>query len=147
MVVSGHDHAYQRAEHGGVRYFVTGGGGAPLYGKASSPSAADAGAVKAFDSSWHLLAVTVRDDRVEVRAIRVDGSPIETTAWVDDVAGARSSGAATSAQPVAPTRTAAGDADYDDEAPVSGAWVWLLAAAVASAIAGLVLLARGRRAA
>ena len=30
-VFSGHDHVYERAEHNGLRYFVTGGGGAPLY--------------------------------------------------------------------------------------------------------------------
>jgi 3',5'-cyclic AMP phosphodiesterase CpdA len=29
-VFSGHDHVYERAEHNGIRYFVSGGGGAPL---------------------------------------------------------------------------------------------------------------------
>lgn len=148
MVISGHDHAYQRAEHGGVRYFVTGGGGAPLYAKSGSPAAADAQAVKMFESAWHLLAVTIRDDRVEVTALRVDGSTIETTGWVDDVAGAKHAAAVAAASP-APAQAAGGggggDADLDDEAPVGTTWLWLLVAAALCAVVGGALIRRDRR--
>jgi len=36
-VFSGHDHVYERAEHNGIRYFVTGGAGAPLYPRRPHP--------------------------------------------------------------------------------------------------------------
>src|SRR5262249_19893257 len=80
-VFSGHDHVYERAEVGGVRYFVSGGGGAPLYPRKARPSEIDAGAVKFFERVNHYLRVHVVGDQIEVAAIRVDGTPIETTTW------------------------------------------------------------------
>ena len=44
-VFSGHDHVYERAEHEGIRYFVSGGGGAPLYPRRPHPSPVDLEAV------------------------------------------------------------------------------------------------------
>jgi predicted phosphodiesterase len=82
-VFSGHDHVYERAEANGMRYFVTGGGGAPLYPKKAHPSQIDVDAVKYFERVNHYLRVHVVGDQIEVTAIRVDGTPIETTTWSD----------------------------------------------------------------
>src|SRR4029077_11750970 len=82
-VFAGHDHAYERAEHNGIRYFVSGGGGAPLYRRQPSPSPADLEAVKKFEPSYHFLRVAVAGSRVEVTGMRTDGTVIETTAWAD----------------------------------------------------------------
>ena len=83
-VFSGHDHAYQRAEHNAIRYFVSGGGGAPLYPRRPRPSAADLDAVKKFERAFHFLRVTVTGSRIEVTAVRTDGTVIETTTWTDE---------------------------------------------------------------
>ena len=80
-VFSGHDHVYERAEHNGIRYFVSGGGGAPLYPRRPHPSPADLDAVKKFERTFHFLRVTVTGGRVEVTGVRSDGTVIETTAW------------------------------------------------------------------
>jgi predicted phosphodiesterase len=82
-VFSGHDHVYTRAEHEGVRYFVTGGGGAPLYPKRPRPGSLDVEAVQKFERVFHFLRVTVTSQRIEVTGIRVDGTTIETTAWTE----------------------------------------------------------------
>jgi acid phosphatase type 7 len=77
VVFSGHVHNYEHQEHGGVIYFVTGGGGArpypikrtpddPLYGKAVN---------------YHYLSVEVEGAKVSVTMNRVelqDGNPIWT---------------------------------------------------------------------
>jgi hypothetical protein len=80
-VFSGHDHCYERAEHNGVHYFVSGGGGAPLYPRARTPSGLDVEATAYFERVNHYLRVVVLGDLVEVTAVRADGSVIETTAW------------------------------------------------------------------
>lgn len=82
-VFSGHDHVYTRAEHNGVRYFVSGGGGAPLYPKRPRPHPIDAAAVQKFERAFHYLRVAVTGRRVEITGIRIDGTTIETTAWVE----------------------------------------------------------------
>jgi hypothetical protein len=82
-VFSGHDHCYERAEAHGIRYFVSGGGGAPLYPRGPRPSAIDKAAVKTFERVLHYLRVSVHGDQVEVSAIRADGTTIETTMWGD----------------------------------------------------------------
>jgi acid phosphatase type 7 len=82
-VFSGHDHVYERAEHNGIRYFVSGGGGAPLYPREPNPNPVDLEAVKKFERVFHFLRVNVTGNRVEVTGVRTDGSVIETTAWVD----------------------------------------------------------------
>ena len=45
-VFSGHDHCYERAERNGVHYFVSGGGGAPLYGRGQRAAAIDKAAAE-----------------------------------------------------------------------------------------------------
>ena len=82
-VFSGHDHVYERAEHNGLRYFVTGGGGAPLYPRRPRPNPIDIEAVKKFERVLHYLRVSVTANRIEVTAIRADGTTIESTSWLD----------------------------------------------------------------
>ena len=88
-VLSGHDHVYERAETGGVHYFVSGGGGADTYARREHPDPADAAAVKSFESTLHYLRIRVHGARVEVAALRADGTPIETTTWTEPVVTAR----------------------------------------------------------
>lgn len=80
-VFSGHDHVYSRADRGGVRYFVTGGGGAPLYPRSPRASAIDKDATKYFERVNHFLRVHIWGELVEVTAVRTDGTVIETTTW------------------------------------------------------------------
>lgn len=88
-VFSGHDHCYQRSEVGGVRYFVSGGGGAPLYGVGKRVSPIDAAQVTRFEKVNHYLRVHVIGDQVEVTAVRTDGTPIETLSFGGDGAGGK----------------------------------------------------------
>src|SRR5690606_29686647 len=84
-VFSGHDHVYSRAEHDDIHYFITGGAGAPLYPRRPHSSPLDVAAVKKFERVLHYLRVTVTGARIEVTAIRADGTIIETTVWNDGV--------------------------------------------------------------
>ena len=80
-VFSGHDHVYSRADRSGVRYFVSGGGGAPLYPRKSSAAKIDKKATRYFERINHYLRVHVIGRSVEISAIRADGSLIETVSW------------------------------------------------------------------
>lgn len=80
-VFSGHDHVYSRAEHNGVRYFVSGGSGAPLYPRSRRASKIDQRATKFFERVNHYLRIYVVGEFVEVTAVRMDGSVIETVSW------------------------------------------------------------------
>ena len=76
-VFAGHDHAYERMERRGVRYFVSGGGGAPVY-REKSCAAVDRAAKRVYRSVHHLLRVRVEGTNVEVTALAVaDGAPID----------------------------------------------------------------------
>jgi acid phosphatase type 7 len=80
-VFSGHDHVYSRAERSGVRYFVSGGAGAPLYPRKARSSRIDIQATQYFERVNHYLKLHVYGDLIEVTAIRADGTIIETTSW------------------------------------------------------------------
>jgi len=80
-VLSGHDHVYERGAADGVHYFVSGGGGADTYTRRADASAVDVAAIERFESVRHFLRVTVRGPKVDVAAIRSDGTVIETTTW------------------------------------------------------------------
>jgi acid phosphatase type 7 len=76
-VFAGHDHAYERMERRGVRYFVSGGGGAPVYTEKSC-AAFDRAAKRSYRAVHHLLRVRVEGANVEVTALAVaDGAPID----------------------------------------------------------------------
>lgn len=80
-VFSGHDHVYSRAKKNGVNYFVSGGGGAPLYGRKKKSEDIDLRATKFFERVNHHLRVHVVGDHVEVVAVRADGTIMETLSW------------------------------------------------------------------
>ena len=80
-VFSGHDHVYSRAERNGVKYFVSGGGGAPLYPRRKTPTEIDLTATRYFERTNHYLRVHVIDRTVEIAAVRADGSLVETIQW------------------------------------------------------------------
>ena len=83
-VFSGHDHVYERAEHNGLRYFVSGGGGAPLYPRSPKAKQIDKDAVLRFERAYNFVRVNVTASQIEVAALRVDGTLIETTTWRDE---------------------------------------------------------------
>jgi len=72
LVLSGHDHAYERGDAHGVKYIVTGGGGAPLYHE-NDPLPFQ----HRFEASHHFLVVDASRERVDVAVHRVDDSLIE----------------------------------------------------------------------
>ena len=80
-VFSGHDHVYSRAERNGVRYFVSGGGGAPLYPRKKRPADIDVRANRYFERVNHFVKVHVFGEMIEVTAVRADGTIIETVSW------------------------------------------------------------------
>jgi acid phosphatase type 7 len=143
-VFSGHDHAYERAEHNGLRYFVSGGGGAPLYPRRQFSSPIDLEAVKKFERVFHFLRVTVTGSRVEVTGVRTDGSVIETTPWSD--------GGVAPAVPApveaAPVEVAAAGAAPPPRAPDpegNGALVWIGLGGVGLMLAAAVVVVRTLR--
>jgi len=149
-VFSGHDHVYERAEHNGIRYFVSGGGGAPLYPRRPNASPVDLEAVKKFERVFHFLRVTVTGARVEVTGVRTDGTVIETTAWTDSaaapVAAQRSpvtvtpAGAAPVMTPAAP-----GAAGEPLAEPGGGSLGWIGLAGVGLLLAAAVTVVRTLR--
>ena len=81
LLFTGHDHIYQRGEVDGLRYIVTGGGGASLYpircGTRGRPRCdQDDGAALAV-SEHHYLTVTVQRDYALVCPRRPDRTPLE----------------------------------------------------------------------
>ena len=81
MLFAGHDHLYQRGQVNGLRYIVSGGGGAPLYpvtcGVPHRPRCRVADGARFAASANHYVLVTVQGDAVEVCARRPDRTPLE----------------------------------------------------------------------
>ena len=68
IVFSGHVHNYERHEHGGVTYFVTGGAGAHAY-----PIERDPGdPFQSKEVNYHYLLVEVNRDRLRITMHRLD---------------------------------------------------------------------------
>jgi predicted phosphodiesterase len=143
-VFSGHDHVYERAEHNGVHYFVSGGGGAPLYPKRPISAKADLDAVKRFERVFHYLRVTLTSNRVDVTGIRADGTTIESTTWTEGaepvVAPPTKPVPAIGAPPPVPVTVAA---EVPDDS--GGSLVWIGLAGVAGLLAAAVVVARTLR--
>jgi predicted phosphodiesterase len=73
LVLNGHDHIYSATrEVGGVRYVVTGGGGAPLY------ECGELDVVEVCEERHHFLYVEVRSEQLLVSAVPVEGEPFHT---------------------------------------------------------------------
>lgn len=78
-VLSGHDHCYQRLERNGVAYFVSGGGGAPLYPQ-SRCAAQDHAALQRYEAAHHYLLLRVdprRGDAITVTARAPQGRVLD----------------------------------------------------------------------
>jgi predicted phosphodiesterase len=73
LVLSGHDHVYERLEIGGVTYVVNGAGGKALYG-CGEPVV---GSVVCDDTSFGALFLTPRPDGLLAQFAAVDGSVID----------------------------------------------------------------------
>jgi hypothetical protein len=138
-VFSGHDHVYERAEHDGIRYFVTGGGGAPLYARRTRPNPLDEAAVQRFERAVHYLRVVVAHDQIEVTAVRADGTAIETQTWIEPQAIA-AAGAPAAPRPLAPA------APRPPDEAVEHSVVWPVLAGFGLLLASLVVVARTLRA-
>jgi predicted phosphodiesterase len=68
LVLSGHDHNYERLEHQGVTYIVTGGGSGVLY-----PQTINVEVSRIFSSQMHFVLLEIYADRIELSAIGLDG--------------------------------------------------------------------------
>ncbi len=73
FVIGGHNHYYSRAVVGGVQHITTGGGGAPLYNP--NPNASQ---IVTVDKSLHFCKIRIAGDSLYFKAIRADGSIIES---------------------------------------------------------------------
>jgi 3',5'-cyclic AMP phosphodiesterase CpdA len=72
LVFEGHDHLYYRTRRDGITYVVTGGGGAPLYGRVAAPGPEDV-----YEKVHHFCVADVAPDRVTVTAYRRDLSQLD----------------------------------------------------------------------
>lgn len=72
LVIAGHDHIYERGFADGIGYFVSGGGGAPVYKiKTKSPHS------RRTESVRHYIEASVSAVAIQFAATRPDGSVIE----------------------------------------------------------------------
>ncbi|MEM9071290.1 MAG: metallophosphoesterase [Myxococcota bacterium] len=72
LVLSGHDHMYERGDYDGLKYVVTGGGGAPLYDVNRQHASQ-----LSFQVVHHYLRFRVEGDRLSMDAIRLGGELME----------------------------------------------------------------------
>ena len=77
LVLSGHDHDYERGLGGGLKYLVTGGAGAPLYALKTALAESIV-----FEPAYHFVDVAVSGDRVDVVARRAAGGIIDACGYV-----------------------------------------------------------------
>jgi len=80
LLVAGHDHLYQRGEAGGIRYLVSGGGGAGLYkvscGASGKPRCPEDGMQKVI-SEHHYIVLAIDKVSIEMCPRRGDGTLLE----------------------------------------------------------------------
>lgn len=73
-VFSGHDHLYCKIEKEGIRYFISGGAGSPLYSNLC----------EGFEiSKYHFLLVNVDNNKITVSAINESGDFLDITDFFD----------------------------------------------------------------
>lgn len=75
MVFNGHDHNYQHHLYGGVRYIVTGGGGAPLY-PVDGPIE---GITQKVETTEHFVRLKIAPGSATVEAIGLDGTVLDSS--------------------------------------------------------------------
>lgn len=73
MVIAGHDHMYERGVVDGLRYMVSGGGGAPVYAKTVKRGHAE---IK--KAVHHLVDFTVDETGISFEVVQKDGSILES---------------------------------------------------------------------
>jgi acid phosphatase type 7 len=73
LVLSGHDHIYERGQVGRLAYVVSGGGGAPLY-----PIKQRASGSRKVASVYHFVEVTASTDAIHIVARAVDGTVLDS---------------------------------------------------------------------
>ncbi len=72
LLFGGHDHIYERGDGDGLKYIVSGGGGAPLYRVlAKGP------ATRKAEAAYHFVEVTATADALRIVARRVDGTILD----------------------------------------------------------------------
>ena len=71
-IFSGHDHIYERGSKNGMRYVVSGGGGAPLY-----PIKGPSSSTRKVESAYHFVEVSVTPDAVKMIVHRPTGAVLE----------------------------------------------------------------------
>ncbi len=81
LLLSGHDHQYQRGRAGGVDYVVSGGGGAPLYaitcGVPGKRRCATDDGMRMVSKEFHYVMLTLTAKTLELCARRMDRTPLE----------------------------------------------------------------------
>lgn len=146
LVLAGHDHAYERGEHDGLRYIVTGGAGAPLYPKKQRSKA-----TQVFESVHHFVKLAVDGERVTATVHKASGGVLETCTFGPTASFSCGDGASPSAPGGAPAARGS-SADLSGEAGRAGCACELSssrapgAGALAAGALALASLARRRRA-
>ena len=69
----GHDHNYQHYLKNGIHYFITGGGGAPLYDVDKPPE----GITQKVEQTENFITVNVKGNTVRVEAIKPNGEMLD----------------------------------------------------------------------
>jgi hypothetical protein len=93
MVLSGHDHIYERGYAHGIGYIVSGGGGAPPYRIETK-----LGTTRTAEASRHFVELRFLTDDIRITAHRADGTTIEERifhkgeGWDEDIAGPKNPG-------------------------------------------------------
>lgn len=73
LLLSGHDHIYERGSSGQLKYLISGGGGAPLYRiDRLQPTSLKA------EPAYHFIQVTATSSSLKVLARRVDGTVLDS---------------------------------------------------------------------
>jgi len=148
LLLSGHDHTYQRGDAGAIKYIVSGGGGAPLYGITR-----DVPTTRRALAAYHFVEVRTSPEQIRIVARRPDGQEIDRcglrkgTGWDCDPPPAPPAPAAPPQAPastsrILPLSTASpgGCALSGRGGPRAGAWRGLAAAGI-----GLLAVLRARR--
>ncbi len=145
LVLSGHDHIYERGDAAGLRYVVSGGGGAPVYREYRAEKT-----TLKFEPVYHFLKVDVAAEGLTMTALRHDLSLIEScrilpTGWSCGTPPSAASGAVSAAPPAQPPASPPAKPRSCGCTLVSGGSEWL-GFVLAGALAGAVSLRpRGRR--
>jgi predicted phosphodiesterase len=82
VIFSGHDHTYERGEGEGLRYVISGGGGAPLY-----PQNSHQPTTERLEAVHHFLQLQLTKTSGSMTVVRDDGSTLESCTFAPGVAG------------------------------------------------------------